>query len=114
MTTTGPGKRVVIVVEEVEQWQHEQLATALVERIRAEGGAGATVVRGIMGFGAHGAIHTAHLVELSSNLPLMIMWVDSDEAVERILPLITPMVYEGLITVEPVECVTLHDVEMLM
>jgi PII-like signaling protein len=105
MTITGRGKRVVIVIEEAEQWKHEQLATAIVERIRAEGGAGATVVRGIMGFGAHGAIHTARLVELSSNLPLVIMWVDSDEAVERILPAITPMVHEGLVTVEPVDIV---------
>jgi len=92
-------------VEEAEQWHHGQLVTAIVERIRVEGGAGATVVRGIMGFGAHGTIHTARLVELSSNLPLVITWVDSDEAVARILPLIASMVSEGLITVEPVEIV---------
>jgi hypothetical protein len=45
MSLAGPGKRVTIVVEEAEQWRHQQLATATVERIRAEGGAGATVVR---------------------------------------------------------------------
>jgi len=103
MSLVGQGKRVVIAIEEADQWHHQQLAAAIVERIRAEGGAGATVVRGIMGFGAHGRIHTAQLVELSSNLPLLIVWVDSEEAVRRILPLITPMVSEGLITVEAVE-----------
>ncbi len=108
MSLAGQAKRVTIVVEEAEQWHHQQLATAIVERIRAEGGAGATVVRGIMGFGSHGAIHTARLVELASNLPLVITWVDSDEAVRRILPIITPMISEGLITVEPVEVVLYH------
>lgn len=76
MALKGQGQRVTIIVEEAEQWHHQQLATAIVERIRAEGGAGATVVRGVMGFGVHGAIHTARLVEMSSNLPLVITWVD--------------------------------------
>jgi PII-like signaling protein len=105
MSLVGQGKRVIIAIEEAGQWHHQQLAAAIVERIRVEGGAGATVVRGIMGFGAHGRIHTAQLVELSSNLPLLIIWVDSEEAVTRILPLISPMVSEGLITVEPVDIV---------
>ncbi len=105
MPLNGQGKRVTIIVEEAEQWHHQQLATAIVEHIRAEGGAGTTVVRGVMGFGAHGTIHTARLVELSSNLPLVITWVDDDDTIARILPQITPMVGEGLITIEPVSIV---------
>lgn len=105
MALVGQGKRVIIAIDEADQWHHQQLAAALIERIRAEGGAGATVIRGMMGFGAHGRIHTTRLVELSSDLPLLIIWVDSDDAVARILPLIRPMVSEGLITVEPIEIV---------
>jgi phosphopyruvate hydratase len=105
MSLAGQGKRVTIVVEEAQHWHHQQLATAIVERLRAEGGAGATVVRRIMGFGSHGAIHTARLVELASNLPPVITWVHSDKAVRRVLRIITPMISEGLITVEPVEVI---------
>lgn len=70
------------------------------QTLRGEGCAGATVFRGIAGFGAHSRIHTASLVRLSEDLPIVVEWIDTPDRVDRVLPKITPMVTQGLITVE--------------
>jgi len=74
--------------------------------MRAQGLAGATVTRGLAGFGAHSVIHTANLEILSIDLPLVIQAIDSPEKIEKALPIIVPMVGEGLITLDDVEVVT--------
>jgi len=103
MNIVGRGRRVRIYTGEATQWGHAPLFLALLEFLRAEGAAGATVVRGVAGFGATSRIHTATLLRLSEDLPMVIDWVDAPERVERLLPHIREMVSEGLITVEDVQ-----------
>jgi uncharacterized protein len=76
-----------------------------VERVREEGLAGATVIRGIEGFGADSRLHTARILRLSEDLPVLIEIVDSAEQIERILPVLDEMVGEGMVTVERVEVI---------
>jgi PII-like signaling protein len=88
---------------ESDKWHHTPLARAILERLRAEGFAGATVVQGIAGFGFSSVIHTASLVELSADLPVVIEVVDDQTHVDRLLPILDEMITGGaLVTVERV------------
>jgi len=78
--------------------------TAVLETLRREGSAGASVFRGIAGFGVHGQIHTASLVDLAGPLPVVIEWVDTQERIERCLPTLRELV-DGLITIEEVSVI---------
>ena len=91
-----------IFIGESDRWQGRPLADALVERLRKEGFAGATVLRGLAGFGARSVVHTAHLLELSQDLPLVIEVVDTEEHVKRLEPILEEMVADGLVTLEKV------------
>ncbi len=91
-----------IFIGESDRWKHQPLETALLERLRREGFAGATVFRGVAGFGAKSVLHTTHLLELSHDLPVLIEIVESEEHVERLLPIVEEMVQEGLVTTEKV------------
>ena len=91
-----------IFIGESDRWHHQALHVALLERLRREGFAGATVTRGIAGFGAHSVIHTAHILQLSEDLPVVIEVVDSEAEVERLKPILDEMVTEGLVTIEKV------------
>ncbi len=91
-----------IFIGESDQWHHRPLATALLERLRKEGFAGASLFQGFGGFGAHSVMHTASILRLSQDLPVLIEVVDSDEHVQRLLPILDEMVQEGLVTVEKV------------
>ena len=91
-----------IFIGEGDKWHHQPLATALVERLRREGFAGATVLHGVAGFGAHSVIHTSALLRLSIDLPVVIEVVDGEAEVERLIPILDEMVSEGLVTVEKV------------
>jgi hypothetical protein len=90
---------------ESDRWHHQPLDTAVLERLRREGFAGATVYRGVAGFGANSIIHTTHLLELSSDLPVVIEVVDTAEQVERLLPILDEMLQDGLVTIEQVRVV---------
>lgn len=105
MKIQGPGKWLRVYIGESDRWHGKPLFQAIVEMLRREGVAGATVLRGIEGFGAHSRIHTARILRLSEDLPLVIDVVDSAERIERILPLLDDMVDEGLITVIDVDIV---------
>jgi PII-like signaling protein len=95
-----------IFVGESDRFHHTPLARALLERLRREGFAGATVMHGVAGFGASSVIHTASLVELSSDLPVVIEVIDDEAHVERLLPVLDEMVTGGaLVTVERVRVV---------
>ena len=95
-----------IFLGESDQYHHMPLPRALLERLRREGYAGATVIHGIAGFGASSVIHTASLVELSTDLPVLIEVVDDEAHVERLLPILDEMVTGGaLVTVERVRVV---------
>jgi PII-like signaling protein len=94
-----------IVIGESDRWRHQPLWMALLERLRREGFAGATVVRGIGGFGARSVLHSTLLERLSQDLPLVIEVVDTSEHIDRLLPLVDEMVAEGLVTMERVRVV---------
>jgi uncharacterized protein len=89
-----------IFIGESDRWHHRPLTDALLERLRKDGFAGATVFQGIAGFGARSVLHTAHLLRLSEDLPVVIEVVDTAEHVERLIPILDEMVTEGLVTLE--------------
>jgi len=84
------------------KWHFRPLHLALVERLRAEGFAGATVFRGVAGFGAHSVLHTTQILRLSEDLPMVVEIVDTEEHIQRLLPILDEMVPEGLVTLEKV------------
>jgi len=103
MKIENPGKQVRIFIGESDRWHHKPLADAIVEMIRAEGLAGATVSRGLAGFGANSRIHMAHVLRLSEDLPIVIDVIDRPDRIEKILPKLDEMVQEGLVVVSDVE-----------
>jgi hypothetical protein len=96
-------------VGESDKWHHQPLHTAIVAMLRHEGCAGATVVRGVEGFGKNSRIHTASILRLSEDLPLVITFVDSPERAEKVLPILDEMVQGGLVVVEDVHVRTYTD-----
>jgi PII-like signaling protein len=110
MKIDGDGKRMTVYIGSADTWRGRNLAIAIVEKCREMGLAGATVSRGIMGFGKHSIIHKAHLLGLSDDLPEKIEVVDMPEEIERLLPVIDEMIGGGLIVTEDVHIVRyLHD-----
>lgn len=89
-----------IFIGEGDKWHRRPLSEALLERLRREGFAGATVFHGVAGFGARSVLHTSHLLRLSEDLPVVIEIVDTEEHVERLLPILDEMVSEGMVTLE--------------
>jgi PII-like signaling protein len=105
MRIEGPGKQVRIFIGESDRWQNRSLADAILEMVRSEGLAGATVLRGTGGFGAHSRIHTSHVLRLSEDLPIVIEVIDTPERIENVLPKLDEMVAEGLIVISDVEII---------
>jgi PII-like signaling protein len=95
-----------IFVGDSDRWEGKPLYRALLERLRAEGFAGATVIHGVAGFGAHSVIHTAGLIELSADLPVLVEVVDDHAHVDRIMPILDEMLTgSALVTMENVRVV---------
>ncbi len=94
-----------IFIGEDDRWEGMPLYEAIVQKAREEGLAGATVLRGVEGFGAHSRLHTARILRLSEDLPVVIEMVDRTDKIERILPDLDRMVTEGMITLEKVRVV---------
>ena len=105
METQSPKntKRLTIYIGDSDLWRGKALYMVLLETLRSAGLAGATVTRGIAGFGARSRIHTAAILRLSEDLPLVIEVIDSPEKIEAVLETIYPMVREGMITLEDVQ-----------
>ncbi len=89
-----------IFVAESDRWQRKPLYKALLELFRQEGFAGATVLRGVAGFGATSVLHTDQLLALSQDLPLVIEVVDTEQKIETMLPKLDEMLQGGLVTLE--------------
>ena len=98
----GEGKLLRIFIGESDTWHGRPLYQAIVRRVREEGLAGATVLRGIEGFGAKSHLHTTRILRLSEDLPIVIEIVDTAENVDRVIPLLDEMVEDGMVTVERV------------
>lgn len=86
-----------VYIGEADRWQGKPLHEAIVELFHTRGLAGATVLRGVEGFGAHSRIHTARILRMSEDLPLVIEAIDARERIEAILPSLDEMVGDGLV-----------------
>jgi hypothetical protein len=102
MTIPENGKLLRIFIGESDRWHHQPLYEAIVLKARELGLAGATVLRGPMGFGANSRLHTAKILRLSEDLPIIIEIVDSEEKVNLLLPKLDEMITDGLVTLEDV------------
>jgi CBS domain-containing protein/PII-like signaling protein len=105
MQIQGQALRVTIYIGEADQYHGKPLYMAILEFLKKNGASGATVTRGLAGFGAHSRIHTATIVTLSADLPIKLEWIDVAERVERLLPEVRHMVNDGLITLEELQVV---------
>ncbi len=105
MKIKGEGKILKIYIGETDKYNHQPLYHAIVKMLKKEGIAGATVLKGIEGFGLNSHIKSAHILQLSEDLPLVIEVVDKTEKIKKVLPKVKEMVTEGLITIENVEVI---------
>lgn len=105
MRQPGRALRLSIFVGEGDIWHHKPLYSEIVHRAHKAGLAGATVLRGIEGFGANSRIHTAHLFRLSQDLPLLILIVDAEDRIREFLPQLDELVTNGMVTLDEVEAV---------
>jgi PII-like signaling protein len=94
-----------IFIGESDRWEHKPLYEAIVLKARELGLAGATVLRGPMGFGANSRLHTAKILRLSEDLPLIIEIVDTAERIQSFLPQLDLMMKDGLVTLENVQVI---------
>jgi PII-like signaling protein len=97
--------RVRVYVGERDHHHGQPLYTAIVHAARKAGLAGATVFKGIEGYGSHSVVHAARIVDMSSDLPILVELIDDGPKIEAFLPALTAMVEAGLVTLEPVEVV---------
>ncbi|NLH46849.1 MAG: DUF190 domain-containing protein [Acholeplasmataceae bacterium] len=98
-------KRLRIYIGESDRWNGKSLFEAIVLQAKELDLGGATVFRGVMGYGANSRIHTAKIVELSSDLPIMIEIIDSEEYIAKIMPFLDEVVKEGMVTLDDIEVV---------
>src|SRR5450432_1295304 len=105
MKIPDKAKLLRIFIGESDRWHHQPLYEAIVLKARELGLAGATVLRGPMGFGAKSRLHTAKILRLSLDLPMVIEIVDSEEKINALLPHLDEMVLEGLVTLEDVQVI---------
>ena len=103
MRLEGEGKLLRLFIGESDTWHGKPLYQAIVERVRREGLAGATVLRGIEGFGADSRLHTSRILRLSEDLPVVIEIVDTPEQIDRVVSIVDEMVSEGMRTLERVQ-----------
>jgi hypothetical protein len=102
MKTPETGKLLRIFIGESDKWRHQPLYEAIVLKARELGLAGATVLRGSMGFGANSHLHTTKILRLSADLPIVIEIVDQEVNINKLLPALDEMVLEGMVTLEDV------------
>jgi uncharacterized protein len=102
MSIPEDGSLLRIFIGESDRHGHHPLYEAIVLKARERGLAGATVLRGVMGFGKHSILHTAKILRLSEDLPMVVEIVDSAEKIEEFLPVLDEMINDGLVTLEPV------------
>jgi uncharacterized protein len=106
MNIEGKGKLLKIFIGESDRWHGEALYHAIIKKIKENGLAGATTIRGIEGFGANSRVHTKSIEVLSQDLPILIEVIDREERINDIVKIIEPMITEGVIAI-------LHDVEII-
>ncbi len=105
MSIPEEGYLLRIFIGESDRSGHKPLYETLVLKAREAGLAGATVLRGVMGFGKHSMVHTAKILRLSEDLPMIVEVVDSLEKIEAFLPLLDELITDGLVTLEKVKVI---------
>jgi PII-like signaling protein len=100
-----PARRVQVFVGEADHIGHQPAYRAILEYLRHEGAAGATVTRGVAGFGVHSRIHQASILDLSADLPMVVTWIDRPDEVDRLLPGLLERSGSGIVTLEDVSVV---------
>ena len=98
-------QRLRIYVGESDRWEGKPLYEAIVRLAKEKDMGGATVLRGVMGYGANSRIHTASIVDLSSDLPVLVEIVDSEEYINKLLPVLDEMLQEGMVTIDDIEVI---------
>ena len=106
MKLEGDGQLLRIFVGESDHWHGKPLYEAIVSRAREAGLAGATVLRGLMGYGARSRIHTAKVLRLSEDLPIVVEIADRADRIQAFLPVLDEMVQDGMVTLEKVQVIT--------
>jgi PII-like signaling protein len=105
MKSSGRALRLSIFVGDCDLWHHKPLYNEIVHRAHQAGLAGATVIRGIEGYGATSRIHTTHVFRLSEDLPLLILIADTEERIRDFLPQLDDLGISGLVTIDEVETI---------
>jgi PII-like signaling protein len=105
MRLHGPAKRLMVFIGESDRHHHKPLYSEIVRRAQEAGLAGASVVRGIEGFGASQHVHTARLLSLSEDLPIVIVIVDDAERIDRFALTLDELITEGLVVIDDVEVI---------
>jgi PII-like signaling protein len=105
MKISEEGQLLRIFIGESDKWEGKPLYEALVLKAREMGLAGATMLRGLMGYGAASRVHTVKILRLSEDLPIIVEIVDSQEKIASFLPVIDEMIQEGLVTLERVQVI---------
>jgi PII-like signaling protein len=105
MTLQGPAARLTVFVKEDAQWHHRPVYSEIVHRAHAAGLAGASVFRGIEGYGRSQQVHTSRILSLAEDLPCSIVIVDTEEKVRAFLPQVEELVEDGLVMIDLVEVI---------
>lgn len=106
MKLEGPATRLTVFIGEADQHHHRPLSTEIVHRAHAAGLAGATVMRGIEGYGRSSRVHTSRMISLSGDLPIAVVIVDAPERIEAFLPELDELITEGLVIRDEVHVVS--------
>lgn len=109
MTLSGAARRLMIIVDEDARFNHQPLYREIVRRARDTGLAGASVFRGIEGFGPSHLLHTARILDLTDQLPVMIVIIDTPDRVEGFLPALADLMVGGVIALDDVDIPALSE-----
>jgi uncharacterized protein len=104
-TMEAAATRLTIFVGEFDRWRHRSLVAEIVQRAHDAGLAGATVLHGIEGFGAHSLVHTDRILSLADDLPVVIVIVDGAEKIREFVPQLDELVTEGLVILDEVRMI---------
>ncbi|WP_432173445.1 DUF190 domain-containing protein [Streptomyces sp. Tue6028] len=105
MRLHGHALRLTIIVDDTDTWRHKPLFTEIVHRAHAFGLAGATVLRGVEGFGATSVVHTTRLLSMADDLPTAVIIIDEEDRIRAFMSQLEELPISGLVTVQPVEVV---------
>jgi uncharacterized protein len=103
MSLSGPARRLTVIVGEDDIWHHKPLYSEIVHRAHQAGLAGASVFRGLEGYGASRRVHTSRLLSLSEDLPVAVVIIDTAEHINAFLPQVDELITEGVVVLDDVQ-----------